>query len=538
MNANARSLESLLAIASVLGAVACSGGSATSAPSTDTTGDAGFASGDASSAHPADGGAATDAASTPSSATAVTFETIDTSQYLSASTAAGSPLEAVSVTAGAAETFALHVLTGGALEDGDEVQLATQAGAYLSAAGGGGGALSFVVTTPGDDETFILVRVAAAGPIANGDQVALKTKVTGNYVSAINGGGGAVLANAPWDKAWETYTFGIVGSIDAGTTPTPDSGTVTSMTPKEKVLAYLASSSGHTTAVGVEDKDSTNPQADSDQMASIANDGKNPSFWSADWGFGTNLPTSRETIVQEGITQWGKGALVQYIYHACPLSWGSNEACAYQGGTDPIDGSYSDLSDAQWTDLTTAGGTLNAVWLARLDTIAAYFLELKAAGVAPLFRPLHEINGAWAWWQGRPGPTGSAKLYQITHDYLVNTKGLDNIIWVWNVQDYTTLAADVPVYNPGASYFDIAALDVYDTGYTTGNYQAMLSGAAGKPVGIAECENLPTPDNLTQQPQWAYVAMWPDFFSDNMSSIPALFDDSSVTTLSGMPGWN
>jgi hypothetical protein len=31
--------------------------------------------------------------------------------------------------------------------------------------------------------------------------------------------------------------------------------------------------------------------------------------------------------------------------------------------------------------------------------------------------------------------------------------------------------------------------------------------------------------------------MWPDFFSDNTTSIPALFGDSQVLTLEKMPGW-
>jgi hypothetical protein len=31
--------------------------------------------------------------------------------------------------------------------------------------------------------------------------------------------------------------------------------------------------------------------------------------------------------------------------------------------------------------------------------------------------------------------------------------------------------------------------------------------------------------------------MWPDFFSSNTSAIPALFGDSTVLTLSKMPGW-
>jgi hypothetical protein len=195
------------------------------------------------------------------------------------------------------------------------------------------------------------------------------------------------------------------------------------------------------------------------------------------------------------------------------------------------------LSDAQWADLLADGGTLHAAWLARLDTLAGFFAELERAGVAPLFRPLHEMNGAWAWWQNRPGPTGSAKLYQITHDYLVGTKGLHNLIWVWNVQDYATLTADVTRYAPGSAYFDIATLDVYNSGYTQGNYDAMVAVAAGKPIGIAECERLPTVAQLAQQPRWAYVALWPDYYAENTTAIPLLFASPSVLKLAGMPGW-
>lgn len=476
----------------------------------------------------------------PPPAPKATFLTLDTSQYLSAGD--GGALTATAATAGANEEFALTDLNGGSFNDGDSVRLAAASGSYLSAADGGGGALTFSAASAGDDETFLLVRIAGPGPIVAGDHVALKTKVTGNYVSAINGGGGQVLANAPWDKAWETFTLGLEGvaPIDGGTSP-GDGGTSAS-TAKQKVLAFLAGISGNHTAIGIEDKDSTNPHADSDTMASMAADGKNPSFWSADWGFGSAVG-ARETIVQEGERQWGQGAIVQYIYHACPLGWGSNEQCDYQSGTDPIKGSFGQLSDTQWADLTTPGGALNKVWLARLDAMAVYFQELKDAGVAPLFRPLHEINGSsangggWAWWQGRPGPTGSALLYRITHDYLAKTKGLDNIIWVWNLQDYTTLATDVNDYTPGAGYFDIVALDVYNTGYTQGNYDAMVGAAGGKPIGVAECQNLPGTGVLAQQPLWAYVAMWPDFFSANTSTIPALFGDPAVLTLASMPGW-
>ncbi len=460
-----------------------------------------------SSAPPSGG----DAQASGPSPMAATFRTLDTSQYLS--DGPGNALTASSAGAGTSETFALTDLNGGALTTGDAVVLAAASGSYLSAAAGGGGALAFTAAAAGPDETFVIVIVdAGAGlPIASGAQVALQTKVTGNYVSAIDGGGGEVLANAPWDRGWETFTLGLpaggVSAPDAGTTSNGDAGAAEAA--RAEVLAFLAKISGNHTAVGVEDK--SGGEADSDQMTSMAGNGQKPSFWSGDFGFGgAAQPSSREAIVQEGKAQWAQGSIVQYIYHACPLSWGSNEeGCDYQDGTDPIKGSCDDLSAAQWTDLTTAGGMLNGVWLARLDQLATYFQELKEAGIAPLFRPLHEINGSsanggcWAWWQGRPGPTGSALLYQITHDYLVSTKGLDNIVWVWNLQDYATLATDVTDYRPAASDFDLAALDVYDSGYTSQNYNAMISGAGEKPLGIAECAKLPYPSDLAAQPLWA-----------------------------------
>ena len=482
-------------------------------------------------------------------AASATFMTIDTSQYLSAG--ANGVLSASSNSAGASETFALTDINGGALESGDAVLLASTSGSYLSTTDANG-TLAFSAKSAGDSETFLIVLVdadgAVGGAIGTGDRVALQTKSSGKYVSAINGGGGQVLANAPWDRAWETFTLGLVpaSAPDAGGV-TPDSGASAASAARQKVLAFLAKISGNHTAIGVENK--SGGVDDSNQMTSMAGNGQKPSFWSADWGFGgAATPSSREAIVQEGKKQWASGALVQYIYHACPLGWGANEQCDYQNGNDPIKGSFGQLDDAQWSDLTTPGGSLNKVWLARLDAIAPYFQELKDAGIAPLFRPLHEINassvnnGGWAWWQGKPGSKGSALLYQITHDYLVNTKGLDNIVWVWNLQDHTTLATDVNDYRPGASYYDVAALDIYDTGYTQGNYQAMIAGAAGKPFGVAECQFLPEPSVLTAQPLWAYVVVWPDFFyppyqTNNTKQVPELFSDPQVLTLSAMPGW-
>lgn len=53
------------------------------------------------------------------------------------------------------------------------------------------------------------------------------------------------------------------------------------------------------------------------------------------------------------------------------------------------------------------------------------------------------------WWGGRPGPDGTRRLYQITHDYLKYDKNLTNLIWTWNIQDFGTLLEDADAYNPG-----------------------------------------------------------------------------------------
>jgi beta-mannanase len=98
-------------------------------------------------------------------------------------------------------------------------------------------------------------------------------------------------------------------------------------------------------------------------------------------------------------------------------------------------GVVSRLSDAQWNDLITDGGTLNQAWKTRLDNYAQHLQYLEDNKVTVPFRPFHEMNQGVFWWAGRPGTNGTAELYRLTRDYLQNTKGLTNLIWVWDMQD-------------------------------------------------------------------------------------------------------
>ena len=198
---------------------------------------------------------------------------------------------------------------------------------------------------------------------------------------------------------------------------------------------------------------------------------------------------------------------------------------------------------AEWSDLTTDGGKLNGVWKSRLDAISPYFQRLKDAGIAPIFRIHHEMNQGVFWRAGRKGASGTAKLYQITHDYMVKTKGFDNIVWVWSVQDIfddSMNSWNFEAYNPGSEYWDIMALDFYDgKGYTADKYDAMLEVAGDKPIAIGECQTLPTAQTLAAQPRWVYFLGWAELIQKYNSNgvIKSLYTSQNVLTQDEMPGW-
>lgn len=299
-------------------------------------------------------------------------------------------------------------------------------------------------------------------------------------------------------------------------------------------LNYLYGISGTKTASGMHNREPNSAPATWTNQVN-ATTGKYPALWSGDFLFASSDVANRQTMINEAKAQWASGALINIMFHACPPT--QAEPCAWEGGVK------SSLTNAQWTELITNGTTLNNNWKARLDVIAGYLQDLKNNGVEVYFRPLHEMNQGIFWWAGRPGANGTAKLFQITRDYLSNTKGLTNLIWVWDLQDFSSLSSDLTNYNPGSSYWDILAMDMYYSdgqGYTTAKYNAMVNAAGGKPIAIGECEVLPSPSLLTSQPKWGFFMGWSElvYNSNSTANIQNTFWASNVVTRDEMPGWN
>jgi mannan endo-1,4-beta-mannosidase len=293
-----------------------------------------------------------------------------------------------------------------------------------------------------------------------------------------------------------------------------------------KTLEYLKSISGKKTVAGQHNRE---PNADPDRWTNRIHTttGKYPGLWSGDFLFQADNIAHRQTMIDEAIKQWNNGAMINIMLHTCPPVHG--EPCQWNPGII-----NQLLSDSQWRELVTDGTTLNTNWKSRLDTITPYLQQLKDVDVEVMFRPLHEMNQKVFWWGGRPGPEGTAKLFRITHDYLTHEKGLDNLIWVWDMQD---IDRTWDQYNPGAAYWDILGFDVYSKGYSQSWYDYAVAIAGDKPLALGECSKLPSLSQLESQPRYVFFMAWAElvYTRNKEDDITTLYNSERVITRDELP---
>ncbi|MDX2284295.1 MAG: glycosyl hydrolase [Bacteroidia bacterium] len=244
--------------------------------------------------------------------------------------------------------------------------------------------------------------------------------------------------------------------------------------------------------------------------AAAALGGHYPALWGQDLGFsapGTHDGIDfRQANLDEAIRQHRRGAVICFTWHAvCPLD---EEPVAFEGGIQ------RQIPDAQWRALLTPGTRLHRRWLAQTDAAARCLRVLKRHRVPVLWRPYHEMNGAWFWWGGRPGPADFVRLWRNLYHRFIHVHRLDHLVWVWNPNGPYHSAAPHEAYFPGHRYADVLALDIYHSQFDPAHYEGLLRLAAGKPVALGEVGALPSPEVLAAQPRWAWLMAWGDLIRE------------------------
>ncbi|MCK9156143.1 MAG: T9SS type A sorting domain-containing protein [Paludibacteraceae bacterium] len=241
---------------------------------------------------------------------------------------------------------------------------------------------------------------------------------------------------------------------------------------------------------------------------------------------------------------WKKGGIPAFTWH-------------WKDPSDAVEAFYveSAAGDKAYTtfDFTTGFISGSTEWntnsetykqlIEDIDHISSLFLQLQEAGVAAIFRPLHESGGNWFWWSSHSGEEFAA-LYRLIHDRMVKFNGVKNLIWVFNPQD-----ASFTSWNPGADYYDVLSVDIYnDANNHVSNFSAFsdLKSNFGATKILALSENGPIPDvnNMYNDgATWSWWMPWYEswdgfFISKTSKNVwTSNLNDERIITLEEMPGW-
>jgi mannan endo-1,4-beta-mannosidase len=295
-----------------------------------------------------------------------------------------------------------------------------------------------------------------------------------------------------------------------------------------ELLEYIYSISGKQTLAGQH----CAPLAGDTRLAIVhRRTGKYTPVFGQDFGFsypgywdGINY---RQRIVDDAILRSRDGFIITLMWHAVRPT--EDEPVTFR---ESVQG---DLSDEEWKDLVTPGTEINERWKSQVDVIAWFLKQLRYADVPVLWRPYHEMNGGWFWWGKKEGEDGYKKLWQMMYERLVDFHGLDNLIWVYNTNEFKNGVDRHDTYYPGDDFVDIIATDVYTEAFDQENYDQMLELAGSKPIALGEVGNPPSLDILESQPRWTWFMRWGEGSRDPKLNYREVMNSEQVLSLDDLP---
>jgi hypothetical protein len=324
----------------------------------------------------------------------------------------------------------------------------------------------------------------------------------------------------------------------------------------QKLYNFLATNYGSKTVSGIQTGDlnvsaSLTEQEDL-QAVFTASGGEYPALVGFDFLFanGVNATSSWQMdytskSVELATELWNAGGIPAFSWHWKDPSH-NVDAFYTQGAGDPY--TTFDFS-AGFVNGTTEWDTTSTTYeqiVADIDEISALFSTLQDAGVAAIFRPMHECGGTWFWWSTQEAQEYAA-LYRLVYNRMTERNGIKNLVWVWNPQESIFTQPD---WNPGADYYDIIGVDIYNNAYdyqsNASAFQAMGTNYGGDKI-FTLSENGPIPDASLMHADnavWSWYMPWyqswgGEFVSKTKNTVwEANLADPCVYTLDKMPGWD
>ena len=325
----------------------------------------------------------------------------------------------------------------------------------------------------------------------------------------------------------------------------------------QKLYNFLATNYGVKTVSGMMTGDVTSSTLKElpDVTAFYEKTGKYPALVGFDFLFATGVKASdawyqsyTQMALDAAKDLWNQGGIPAFTWH-------------WKDPSDQIDAFYTKSgNDKEYTEFDFTQGftdpscTANCTWntssetyqqlVSDIDEIADMFLGLQDAGVAAIFRPLHEASGKWFWW-GTKGGAAFQALYNLVYDEMVSVKGVNNLVWVWNPEYSNDIG-----WNPGASKYDVISLDIYEAwDYSTKYTKAYseLSTNFGSDKILAVSENGSIPDISVMKSNniaWSWWMPWYQTWNGNFldQTVDAVWkanlESACTINLENMPGWN
>lgn len=133
------------------------------------------------------------------------------------------------------------------------------------------------------------------------------------------------------------------------------------------------------------------------------------------------------------------------------------------------------------------GQDLNYLYTDYLDLVADYANAVEEDGITILFRPFHENTGSWFWWGAALcDEQAYINLYRYTVDYLKETKGVHNILYVYGPGSEAANVAEYGARYPGDAYVDMIGYDMYHSNPSQENEAAFLNNVKSQNAILRE----------------------------------------------------